>query len=68
MDNSINFPAGIFQPPFFSANEPDYLNYGGIGSIAGHELTHGFDSSGSLFDASGVLNNWVNIKIYIYLN
>jgi len=58
MDNSINFPAGIFQPPFFSSNQPDYLNYGGIGTVAGHELTHAFDSSGSLFDANGALKNW----------
>jgi len=68
MDNSINFPAAIFQLPFFSTDQPDYLNYGAIGSIAGHELTHAFDSSSSLFDATGVLNNWVNIIKKIYIN
>jgi len=64
MDNSINFPAAIFQLPFFSTDQPDYLNYGAIGSIAGHELTHAFDSSGSLFDANGVLNNWWTNSTY----
>ncbi|OUM64689.1 hypothetical protein PIROE2DRAFT_42280, partial [Piromyces sp. E2] len=57
-DNSINFPAGILQPPFFNAKEPDYLNYGGIGMVVGHELTHAFDSTGSQFDASGKYFNW----------
>jgi len=64
MDNSINFPAAIFQLPFFSTDQPDYLNYGAIGSIAGHELTHAFDSSSSLFDATGVLNNWWTNSTY----
>lgn len=63
LDNSINFPAGILQQPYFNANEPDYLNYGGIGSVVGHELTHAFDSAGSQFDATGRYNNWVDITI-----
>jgi len=58
LDNSINFPAGILQPPFYNAQQPDYLNYGAMGSIIGHELTHAFDNTGSLFDAEGTLNNW----------
>ncbi|OUM64690.1 hypothetical protein PIROE2DRAFT_42288, partial [Piromyces sp. E2] len=58
LDNSINFPAGILQPPFFNAKIPDYLNYGGIGMVVGHELTHAFDSNGSQFDSSGKLFNW----------
>jgi len=57
-DNSINFPAGILQSPLYNVNQPDYLNYGGIGSIIGHELTHAFGSNGSLFDADGLLRNW----------
>jgi len=68
MDNSINFPAGIFQPPFFSADQPDYLNYGAVGDVAGHELTHAFHSSGSLFDANGVLNNWWTNATYSEFN
>ena len=62
LDNSINFPAGILQPPFYNAQQPDYLNYGAMGSIIGHELTHAFDNTGSLFDAEGTLNNWVIIN------
>ena len=46
----------------FDAQQPDYLNYGAIGSIIGHELTHAFDSDGSSFNADGVLYNWVIIK------
>jgi endothelin-converting enzyme/putative endopeptidase len=56
--NDINFPAGILQPPFFDAREPDAVNYGHIGSIVGHELTHGFDDQGRQFDANGNLNDW----------
>ena len=61
-DNSINSPAGILQPPLFDAQQPDYLNYGAIGSLIGHELTHAFDSTGSLYDVNGFLNNWVIIN------
>ncbi|KAF8957632.1 hypothetical protein BGZ46_002153 [Entomortierella lignicola] len=56
--NEIVFPAGILQPPFFHGDNPEYLNYGGIGVIAGHELTHAFDNDGRLFDASGKLSDW----------
>ena len=56
--NSINFPAGILQPPFFSADWDDALNYGGIGSVIGHEITHGFDDRGRLFDARGNMRDW----------
>ena len=56
--NDINFPAGILQPPFYDSSEPDVVNYGHIGSIEGHELTHGFDDEGSQFDAKGNLKNW----------
>ena len=57
-ENDINFPAGILQPPFFDKNEDDAVNFGGIGVVIGHELTHGFDDQGSKFDAEGNLKNW----------
>jgi len=57
-ENDINFPAGILQPPFFDQAEDDAVNFGGIGVVIGHELTHGFDDQGSKFDASGNLTNW----------
>jgi putative endopeptidase len=56
--NEIVFPAGILQPPFFDANADDAYNYGGIGAVIGHEMTHGFDDTGSRFDAEGNLKNW----------
>ncbi len=56
--NEIVFPAGILQPPFFDANADDAVNYGGIGAVIGHEMTHGFDDSGSQYDADGNLKNW----------
>jgi putative endopeptidase len=57
-ENDINFPAGILQPPFFDKSEDDAVNFGGIGVVIGHELTHGFDDQGSKFDAEGNLKNW----------
>ncbi|HEX3599601.1 MAG TPA: M13 family metallopeptidase [Lacipirellulaceae bacterium] len=56
--NEIVFPAGILQPPFFDMNADDAVNYGGIGAVIGHEITHGFDDQGSRFDAKGNLENW----------
>ncbi|MBV9999316.1 MAG: M13 family metallopeptidase [Verrucomicrobia bacterium] len=56
--NEIVFPAGILQPPFFYANADDAVNYGGIGAVIGHEMTHGFDDQGRLYDAKGNLRNW----------
>lgn len=56
--NEIVFPAGIMQPPFFDPNIYVAKNYGGIGSVIGHELTHGFDDQGSLYDAEGNLHEW----------
>jgi len=58
LDNSILLPAGILQPPFYDSNEPDYLNYGALGSIIGHELTHAFDNTGKSLDGDGRLVNW----------
>jgi putative endopeptidase len=56
--NEIVFPAGILQPPFFNMKADDAVNYGGIGAVIGHEITHGFDDQGSRFDARGNLVNW----------
>jgi predicted metalloendopeptidase len=56
--NGITFPAGILQPPFFDAKADDAVNYGGIGVVIGHEMTHGFDDSGRQYDADGNLNDW----------
>ena len=56
--NDITFPAGILQPPFFDENYDDALNYGAMGAVIGHEITHGFDDEGSQFDAQGNLANW----------
>jgi putative endopeptidase len=57
-NNEIAFPAGILQPPFFDAEQPMVMNYGGIGAVAGHELTHGFDDQGRKYDATGKLTQW----------
>ncbi len=57
-NNEIIFPAGILQPPFFNMNADDAINYGGIGVVIGHEMTHGFDNHGCLYDEKGNLNNW----------
>ena len=56
--NEIVFPAAILQPPFFDANADDAVNYGGIGSVIGHEISHGFDDQGSKYDGDGNLSNW----------
>jgi len=56
--NSINFPAGILQPPFFDPSWDDATNYGAIGCVIGHEMTHGFDDRGRQFDAKGNLTDW----------
>jgi putative endopeptidase len=56
--NEIVFPAGILQPPYFDPNADDAVNYGEIGAIIGHEISHGFDDQGSKYDATGRLNNW----------
>lgn len=58
LENNINFPAGILQPPFFDVKMDDAVNYGAIGAVIGHEITHGFDDSGRRFDGNGNLNDW----------
>lgn len=56
--NNINFPTGILQPPFFNAAAPAAVNYGSIGFVIGHEITHGFDDQGAKFDGHGNLHDW----------
>ncbi|HEX3101706.1 MAG TPA: M13 family metallopeptidase, partial [Pyrinomonadaceae bacterium] len=57
-NNDITFPAGILQPPFFNFQADDAINYGGIGGVIGHEMSHGFDDQGSKYDADGNLKMW----------
>ncbi|HEX4800602.1 MAG TPA: M13 family metallopeptidase [Sphingomicrobium sp.] len=57
-ENKIVFPAGILQPPFFDPNADDAVNYGAIGAVIGHEISHGFDDQGRKFDASGSVRDW----------
>ncbi|MCV2367476.1 M13 family metallopeptidase [Roseateles oligotrophus] len=56
--NEIVFPAAILQPPFFDLNADDAVNYGGIGAVIGHEISHGFDDQGAQYDGDGMLRNW----------
>ncbi len=56
--NEIVFPAGILQPPFFDPNADDAVNYGGMGAVIGHEMTHGFDDTGAQYDSQGNLRQW----------
>lgn len=56
--NEIVFPAGMLQPPFFTPDADDAVNYGAIGAVIGHEITHGFDDQGSKFDATGQMRDW----------
>ena len=58
LNNDITFPAGILQAPFFNANADDAINYGAIGAVIGHEVTHGYDDQGAEFDLQGNLKNW----------
>jgi endothelin-converting enzyme/putative endopeptidase len=58
LQNALNFPAAILQPPFFDPQAPAAANYGAIGSVIGHEVSHTFDSEGAAFDSKGQLRNW----------
>jgi len=58
LENNINFPAGILQPPFYQSGADMAVNFGGVGAVIGHELTHGFDDQGRQFDADGNLRDW----------
>ena len=56
--NALNFPAAMLQPPYFDPSQPLAMDYGAIGAVIGHEISHSFDDQGALFDAHGRLNNW----------
>lgn len=58
LQNALNFPAAVLQPPFFDAKAPAATNYGAIGTVIGHEISHTFDTEGSTFDSKGQLRNW----------
>ena len=58
LENRLIFPAAILQPPFFDGAADDAVNYGAMGAVIGHEITHSFDDTGALFDAQGNLRNW----------
>jgi endothelin-converting enzyme/putative endopeptidase len=58
LQNALNFPAAILQPPFFDPQAPAASNYGAIGSVIGHEISHTFDTEGSAFDSKGRVRNW----------
>jgi predicted metalloendopeptidase len=58
VQNALNFPAAILQPPFFDPNADAAFNYGAIGAVIGHEISHSFDNNGADFDAQGALRNW----------
>jgi predicted metalloendopeptidase len=64
--NALNFPAAILQPPFFDPNRPAVLNYGSIGAIIGHEISHSFDDQGAQFDAAGKLHDWWTPQDYAH--
>jgi predicted metalloendopeptidase len=64
--NALNFPAAILQPPFFDPNRPESMNYGSIGAIIGHEISHSFDDQGALFDAEGRLKDWWTPQDYAH--
>lgn len=58
LQNALNFPAAILQPPFYDPKAPAAVNYGAIGAVIGHEISHTFDSEGAAFDAKGRVRNW----------
>lgn len=64
LENSIQFPAGILQGVFFSKDRPSYMNYGSIGWVIGHEITHGFDDQGRQYNADGNLENWWQFQTF----
>src|SRR3546814_7881091 len=58
VQNALNFPAAILQPPFFNTKADPAYNYGAIGAVIGHEISHSFDNNGAAFDSTGALRNW----------
>ncbi|XP_067950670.1 neprilysin-like isoform X2 [Watersipora subatra] len=67
-ENQITFPAGILQPPFWQSDQPESLNYGAIGTVIGHEITHGFDDQGRKFDKDGNLLEWWDPEVIAAFN
>ena len=65
--NFMDFPAAVLQMPNFDVNQPDYINYGNMGSIMGHELTHAFDNNGKNYGSNGEDFNWVSICYNNYI-
>jgi len=68
LENRLIFPAAILEPPFFDAQADDAVNYGAIGGVIGHEISHSFDSSGALFDETGKLDNWWQPADFAHFN
>jgi endothelin-converting enzyme/putative endopeptidase len=68
LQNALNFPAAILQPPFFDPQAPAAANYGAIGSVIGHEISHTFDTEGSAFDSKGRVRNWWTTADLAYFN
>ena len=68
LDNALNFPAAILQPPFFDPKAPAAFNYGAIGSVIGHEISHTFDSEGAAFDAHGKVRDWWTPSDFAHFN
>jgi putative endopeptidase len=68
LQNAMNFPAAILNPPFFDAKTDRVQNYGGIGTVIGHEISHSFDDQGALFDAEGRLSNWWTKEDFAHFN
>jgi putative endopeptidase len=66
--NALNFPAGILQPPYFDPKRPAVMDYGSIGAVIGHEISHSFDDQGALFDARGRLDNWWTKEDYAHFS
>jgi putative endopeptidase len=66
--NALNFPAAILQPPFFDATRADAMNYGGIGAVIGHEISHSFDNLGAAFDSRGLMRNWWTPSDFAHFN
>jgi predicted metalloendopeptidase len=66
LQNAMNFPAAILEPPFFDPLATAAVNYGGIGTVIGHEISHSFDDQGALFDAQGKLSNWWTPEDYAH--
>ncbi|GLH70360.1 peptidase M13 [Geothrix rubra] len=64
--NALNFPAAILQPPFYDPKRPEAMNYGSIGAVIGHEISHSFDNQGALFDDQGRLKNWWTEKDFAH--